>query len=356
MRRGLISWSREEVPIAALDRRISRLQAAMHKEDTGALLAYTSFAQPSAVSWISHFVPYWSEALLVLLPDGGPILLAALTKRVHPWIKEVSHIEQVVMAPRLGVGAVTLLSERISQDAKVGIVGFDSLPWSVAEPLVHAYPGDKLFDASDLFATVRQPADPQERGLTVKALEAVNDALRAIPFDVTKVSEITSSIESSTRLAGAEEVLQRVSPDLAQSGVLARMEGDYPLGKRYAVEVSMAYKGCWVRVTKSIAKDNPSSWAAAEKWFATAMTKLHSATNGILADAPGKMVNWTVEACVGLQPLNVIMAKGRPAAKKLSPGTIAVFSVELELDDGPWHRAVPVYMGNSAIQTVAIAS
>ena len=107
MRRGLMSWSLEEMPVAALDKRVARLQAAMHAKNMGAVLVYTSFAQPSAVHWLTNFTPYWSEALAVVLPEGAPILLASLTKRVHLWIKEVSHLADVVMAPRLGADAVT---------------------------------------------------------------------------------------------------------------------------------------------------------------------------------------------------------------------------------------------------------
>ncbi|MDB5964738.1 MAG: hypothetical protein JWQ72_1238 [Polaromonas sp.] len=357
MRRGLISWSREEMPVAALDSRITRLQTAMRTENIDALLVYTSFAQPSAVNWISNFTPYWSEALLVLLPEGGPMLLASLTRRVHPWIKEVSHIHEVVMAPRLGVGAVALLGERARAGARVGVVGLDSLPWAVAEPLVNAYPGDTLVDASAMFASVRQPADPEERALATKAAGMVDTALKAGPTGAQKVSDVAAAVEAFTRLAGAEEVLQRFAPDLGKSAVLQRMEGDAPLGKRYALEVSVAYKGSWVRASRSVAEDAPSSWMAAEEWFAAATAGLHTAANGKLAlAAPGKLVGWTVEACIGLQPLNVILAQDRPQVMSLPAGSVAVFSVQLELDDGPWHRAVTVFMGDAATQTVVIGA
>ena len=364
MRRGLISWSREEMPVATLDSRIGRLQAAMRAQKMDALLAYTSFAQPSAVNWICHFTPYWSEALLVLLPEGGPVLLASLTKRVHPWIKEVSHINEVVMAPRLGVGAVTLLEDRVPAGARVGVVGLDALPWAVAEPLVNAYPDGRLVDASALFAAVRQPADAEEVALARKAASMVRAALEAVPAGVEKVSEVTAAIEASTRLAGAEEVLQRFAPDLGKSAVLQRMEGDAALGARYAVEVSMAYKGSWVRRTTSVTKgkaDKPASWKEAEQWFAAAVAGLHESSGGKLspgvpgaAAAPGKLLGWTLEACTGLQPLVVVMAQDMTASVALPAGSVAVWSVQLELADGPWQCAAPVRVGGGAVPTTLL--
>ena len=108
MRRGLISWSREEVPPSVLDSRVARLQGEMQAADLGAALVYTSFARPSAVAWLTHFVPYWNEALLVIFPTGAPVLLAAFSKRVLEWIRSVSHLGEVRSAPdlsRRGSGA-----------------------------------------------------------------------------------------------------------------------------------------------------------------------------------------------------------------------------------------------------------
>src|SRR5882757_1274737 len=83
MRRGLISWSRDEVPPAILEGRVARLQEQMRAAELGVVLIYTSFARPSAVAWLTHFVPYWNEALLVVLPTGAPVLLAVLQTRAR---------------------------------------------------------------------------------------------------------------------------------------------------------------------------------------------------------------------------------------------------------------------------------
>ncbi|MES2534322.1 MAG: aminopeptidase P family N-terminal domain-containing protein [Pseudomonadota bacterium] len=346
MRRGLISWSREEMPVAVLDQRLARLQAAMRAENLGAVLAYTSFAQPAAVHWITNFTPYWSEALLVMLPEGAPVLLASLTKRVHTWIREVSHIGEVVMAPRLGPGAVRLLAEKIGADARIGVIGLDSLPWPVGEPLSAAYP-DRVVDAGPMFAALRQPADAEERALAVHAAAIGRAALDAAPAHARQASELTAAIEAAARLAGAEEVLQRIVPDLAGPAALLRMEGDAALGARHAVEVSLAYKGAWVRVTRSIADGPaPASWAAAQAWFDATVAGMGEVRDGQLPiAAPGQLVQWSLEASVGLHPLTVVMAQGRPATVALPAGSLAVFSAQLALEDGHWLCAAPLVMG-----------
>src|SRR6266853_7058288 len=157
MRRGLISWSRDEVPPSVLDRRVARFQEKIRAAKLDAVLVYTSFARPSAVAWLTHFVPYWNEALLVVQPSGAPVLLAAFSKRVHDWIRSVSHLGEVRCAPELGRVAAAFLKERPPEPSRIGVLELDALPWSVAEPLVKSEYG-ALVDATDLFAAIRQPA------------------------------------------------------------------------------------------------------------------------------------------------------------------------------------------------------
>jgi len=344
MRRGLMSWSLQEMPVAALNKRVARLQAAMRAENMGAVLVYTSFAQPSAVHWLTNFTPYWSEALAVVLPEGAPVLLASLTKRVHLWIKEVSHLADVVMAPRLGADAVTFLTDKTAPGQRIGIVGMDSLPWSVANPLFSAMPADKLVDASAMFAALRQPGDSYEHALFDKAANIAANAFKAVPAGAQKVSEVTATIEASARLAGAEELLLRFAPDLAKGVVLQRMEGDASPGATWAVEASVAYKGVWVRLGRSMASGAaPASWTAANQWFDKASKTAGAALSGSSNDqAPGQLISGCLEASTGVHPLSVIAAKGIPPVFALPEGTHAVLSAQLALANGHWYRAGPV--------------
>ena len=157
MRRGLIHWSQEELPVAALDARVARLQSVMRARGLGAVLTYASFAQPAPLQWLCNYVPYWSESLLVVWAQGAPSLLVAGTPRTHGWIRSVSHSGALVAAPKPGVQAAELLGRQLPADARVGVIGLDSWPWSVAEPLLAAGWGARWEDASDLYVSARHP-------------------------------------------------------------------------------------------------------------------------------------------------------------------------------------------------------
>src|SRR5580692_8994868 len=74
MRRGLIARSLVELPDAVFDARLDGVRAAMQAAGLDALVIYTNNTRPAGVSWLTGFVPYWSEAVLVVPRERGPYL------------------------------------------------------------------------------------------------------------------------------------------------------------------------------------------------------------------------------------------------------------------------------------------
>ena len=350
MRRGLISWSRDEVPASVLESRVARLQDAMRAAGLGATLIYTSFARPSAVAWLSHFVPYWNEGLLVVLPTGAPTLLAAFSKRMHGWIRKVSHVGEVQSVSQLGRAAADFLRERSPEGSRIGALELDALPWPVAEPLSNAH-GRRLTDASALFASIRQPADDTEIRLAQRAADIAVKALSSIPPGTARASQVLAAMERSARLDGAEEVLPRLAPDLAAGTALRRLEGDLPLGGRYAVELSIAYKATWARVARCFSSNAPQSWLHAQRWTSDWATRITVDSAG---PPPGVITFWSLEACVGSEPFSVVASAVGPRGT-VSAGTLACFSIKLQLPDGPWLDGAPVVIGSGAPGRLLVA-
>ena len=351
MRRGLISWSRDEVPPPVLEGRVARLQEQMRAAGLGVVLIYTSFARPSAVAWLTHFVPYWNEALLVVFPAGAPLLLAAFSKRMHDWIRSVSHLGEVRSAPDLGRAAAALLMERPPAPSRLGVLELDALPWPVAERISRPEHGGGLVDVTALFASIRQPADEAEIRLAQRAANLTAQALVAIPPRPTRASEVLSALEASARLGGAEEVIPRLAPDLRADATLRRFESDAPLGERFAVELSVAYKATWVRVARCFCNGAPpQSWRRAAEWFsrtAGCLNETNLAPDLATASGapPGRLAAWTVETCLGSPPLSVAACNQASARAALPAGSLATLSLRLVLDDGPWLGAGPLILG-----------
>ena len=91
MRRGLIEWSKTELPESVFDTRIAAMRQAMAAAKIDTLVAYTNFTRPSAVSWLCDFIPYWSECALVVPKAGALTMVSAVSPRGKPWIESTTY-------------------------------------------------------------------------------------------------------------------------------------------------------------------------------------------------------------------------------------------------------------------------
>ena len=303
-----------------------------------ALLVYTNNTRPAAVSWLTGFIPYWSEAMLVVPRDGLPLLVVALTFRVKPWIEQTSRVADVIHTPRIGIETARLIAGRRA-DAAVGVADFDHLPVGIADDLRAAGPRLAMCDASDLFARVRAPADPAEIMLTARASSIAAAALSRIdPGD--RAGEIVAAVEGDARRNGAEEVYVALAPDLGRDRRLLRIEGEPALGPRFSVRASVAYKGSWVRRAVTVDRDGAVPEAAQEA-FADAVARLPSDR------ALSQFSSFLVEGCRIAQPLEALMGSHVAAQRPPVAGAVVSVQASLDVEGQPVIFAAPALIGAS---------
>jgi hypothetical protein len=328
MRRGLIARSLVELPDAVFEARLERVHTAMRAAQCDALVIYTNNTRPAGVSWLAGFVPYWSEALLVVPREGAPYLVAALSFRVKSWIERVSCIGEVLHTPRIGLKAAQQIAAA-RRDAVVGIVDFDGLPAGIADDLREGGPGLVLRDFSAAFAALRAPADPAEIVLTMKAAAIANYALSAAPNDAGLNAGI-AAIERTARNLGAEEVYVAAAPDLDRDCRFQRIEGETVQGKNFALRATVAYKGAWVRVVRSISEPAIARQASIELAKAVAQLPSDRGFSGFKS--------WLVEGCRMSQPLEPLAGSRLGSAAPPPHGALVSVQGVLAIDG----RTVPV--------------
>jgi hypothetical protein len=311
MRRGLIARSLTELPDAVFDARLARVRAAMQREQLDALIIYTNNTRPAGVSWLAGFVPYWSEALLVVPRDGAPYLVAALTFRVKPWIERTSRVGDVLHTPRTGLKAAQQIAA-VRSDAAVGIVDFEGLAMGIADDLREGGPNLTLRDASTLFTALRAKADPAEIALAAKAAAIAHHALAAARGDA--LNAMIAAVESEARQEGAEEIYIAAAPDLERDARFIRIEGEAASGKSFALRATVAYKGTWVRLVRCFCE--PAIVREAATQFAQAVAPLPS-DRGF-----SSFRSWLVEGCRMAQPLEPLMGTRLDAPNPLPPGAL----------------------------------
>ena len=341
MRRGLIARSPDELPDAALDARLGRVRAAMAAARLDALLVYTNNTRPAGVSWLTGFVPYWSEALLLVPCDGEPVLVVALTYRVKTWIERTSRVADVVHTPRIGLEAGRRIAAA-KADAAVGIVDFDNLSAGIADDLRDGGPRLGLRDASALFAQVRAVADAAEIALATRAASIASHALSQIPREGDDLGQMLAAAEAAARQQGAEEIYLAAAPDLSRDHHLRRIEGAVALGPIFAVRASVAYKGSWVRMTRTIGCGQAASEAAVAH-FSIAM-------KGWTGDHElGIFRPWLVEGCRLAQPLEPLRGSRIAPVCVLPSGMLVSAQAHMDFVGTPVLIGAPALVGGDLL-------
>jgi Xaa-Pro aminopeptidase len=351
MRRGLMGWNAEELPIAALGARLARLRAAMNGAGIDAFVLYTNNVRPSAVTYVTGFTPYWSDALLLVGKAGAPAFATALSKRVSEWIKTTDPVSEIVNTPKPGA----LIGERLAKDRsikRVGVLEFDTLPAGLADDMATAAPAVEWVDGTALFAEIRREIDDAERGLIARADALAVAALCEAEAGKAKDSgTLAGLIEKHARLAGAEEAYIAVASDLNAEQRLNRTSEPDPLAERFAVRASIAYKGCWVRRTRTFANDS----AKLDAWFDGVVRSLEAKPiaaqlSARVKELPGaSLKSWIAESCIGSYPLSVVASSRVPDGDAPVDGQFLVLTVELSLNGAPWVSAAPLIVGRQSL-------
>jgi Creatinase/Prolidase N-terminal domain len=339
MRRGLISHSNAELPEAVLDARVERVRAAMMQANFDVLVLYTNNTRAAGVSWLTGFVPYWSEALLVLARDWPPILVVALTYRVKSWIERTSRVADVIHGPRVGQEAARVIAAS-KGDAIVAIPDLAGMPSGIVEDLRAGGPRLVLTDASAMFARLRGAADPAEIALAAKAGWIAHCALaQASEASVAGgcLGTIIAAAEWEARRLGAEEVYIAAAPDLSRDARFRRIEGEASLGASFALRATVAYKGTWLRLVRTFAE--PDAIEEGAHCLAAAAAQLPS-DRGFAGFS-----SWLVEGCRIAQPLEPLLGSRVSGSTPISPGALVSVQGRLTLGGQPMLVGAPALLG-----------
>ena len=342
MRRGLMAWDSDEVPVWVLQDRAERLRASMEADGHDAMILYTNFIRSAAVSHIVGFSPYWADGILLVPREGEPVFATTLSKRVGSWIQSVKPVGDLVNTPMPG----KVLGERLTKLGvrRVAVLELDAFPGGLYAELTAALPGVEFVDGSESFASLRWVCDPIERGLLERADAIARDALKKVRAEMTVIGAVVGAVEVHARLNGAEEVYVAIAPDLDTDRRFLRLSGARVLGRRYAIRATVAYKGSWVRRTQTYSHDSGDQFAIkrADAWF-------HALADGVDKDQPAltqflsnplpdaEVVNLLAEAPVGTRPLDVVASSAKWSwSKPVKRVPALVLSVGLTVDGVPW--------------------
>ena len=249
------------------------------------------------------------------------------------WIQSVKPIGDCVTSPAPGA----ILGKRLAASGirRLGILELDHFPSGLYGDLAEALSGVEIVDGSASFAAARAHGDETELRLLAKADSIARDALDDLALDAcTDVGHAVGAVERHARLHGAEEVYVAIAADLDCDRRFVRLSGSRPLGRRFAIRATVAYKGNWVRHVKSFSHDitDTAIFERADADFNHAFAS--SVSVGEIHFA-GRHAHWLAEAAIGTRPLALVASSENPfEAAGHGPGV--VLTLALTLDGVPW--------------------
>ena len=348
MRRGLISWSKTELPVATLDGRMARAQAAMAKAGIDALAVYSNPARTAGVSWFTTFLPYWNHCVLVLPSKGAHVLVGGFSHRVNDWMKRTSHLDNIIHSPKLGSESGRIIAEH-KTGATVAIPDLDTVPTSVVEGITAA--GAKVVDGTALLAALRAGGDPASTALYFTAAHIAHASLKNASASETDGATVAAQIDGIARRYGAEEVYVGVCKDVAKSRTFVRLEGTCVLADTFALRLTLAYKGTWVRLTRTLSRDPKmqATISAAAEQFAAAVAKLPD-TSAM------KFNSWLAEGCRTTQPLEALAGSMVGEPLDIAPGMVVSVQATIDTPQGVVLTGAPALIGRDGDATALLVS
>jgi hypothetical protein len=290
MKRGLISWDQAQLPPAAFDARLERINQQCDRFDVPAIAAYSDVWRSNDVRYISNFMPYWNRAMALVPRGEKPILLCSLSPRVYPWIKSVTIHEEVIASPSLPQQIAKLCAERGWR--QLGVLDVDGLPSDLHTQLqggsvqIVDIPREKVHGAvSDSELSLYRRA--ARLGRAVLEQEITNSIVSLKDY------ELVARLERNFRRAGAEDLVVWVS-DGRTVPLPARGKA---VGPNTSVTVALEVNGHWVKLSRNVAqRTSPLPPPAGASTHLEKLSGPYS-WEGIssLAEAPGAVVSLQVE-------------------------------------------------------------
>src|SRR5215467_14050098 len=133
LKRGLITWDRNEIAPEAFNQRLHGIRSEMSKSDVPAIVVYSELWRSNQARFLSNYMPYFNRAFLIIPFDQPVTLLCGLSPRVYGWIRSVTTIEDVRPAGNFAKPLFEIAAER--KWSRIGALDFLQFPYDIYKAL-----------------------------------------------------------------------------------------------------------------------------------------------------------------------------------------------------------------------------
>jgi len=252
LKRGLITWDKNEIAPEVFTRRLQGIRSEMSKNNVPAIVVYSELWRSNQARFLSNYMPYFNRAFLIIPFDLPVTLLCGLSPRVYGWIRSVTTIEDVRPAGNFARTLSQLAAERGWE--RVGFLDFEQFPWDLHKAvLAESFEAVPIPSIEELF---RDDTELALRRKTAQMARVIlNDEMLSGAGQT--AHELIGRLERRFRRGGAEDLIVLVTNGKTAP---APPTGE-KLGEHFSVSLALEYRGHWVRISR------PHGFECNDQWL-----------------------------------------------------------------------------------------
>ena len=239
MKRGLITWDREELPPDVFRERLGRVRECAKEASVAAVVVYCDVWRSNDARFLSNFMPYFNRSLLVVPVEGEPILICGLSPRVYPWIRSVTIVDDIRPGKKPANRLVEIASEK--SWTRIAVANYRELPHEMYRELDRS-----VLEVVDI--AIPPSVDANDIDMRKKALAITRPIVNSLEHHAgEKDVHIVARLERALRGAGMEDLVLW----LATAGRSPRPAYGAHVTDRFSVIVGAEYRGHWIALSRS---------------------------------------------------------------------------------------------------------
>ena len=185
--------------------RLERLRERLRSEDMRVALIYGDTYRSDDIAHLTNLCIYWNEGVVAVPADGPPVFLAKLSKRVHPWMRRTSVIEDLRASQKLPELIGTYLHE--VGPGGVGLVDRAWWPAQLVDGITGAATDRAFADLPDAVWSARLVPDELDRADLAHAGGGCAAGIAAASDASGTTAQRLAALELAARGLGARDVV-----------------------------------------------------------------------------------------------------------------------------------------------------
>jgi hypothetical protein len=229
MKRGLVVFDPNETAPEEYKSRLGRLQERLRANGLACGFIYGDVASSGDICYLTNLTIYWNQGVLAVPDQGEPVFLTKLSKRVYPWMRRSSVVNDIRSNPDLARAIVQFCRERLAGcvSPKVGLIDEAWWPESVVANVRASLPEVGFLNIEGVVRDQRTQPSQSELALLGRARSILEDAIDTALAGNQTTEDRWAAVQRISRRSGFLDIVGQCRADPEDGSVSLDVAGQF---------------------------------------------------------------------------------------------------------------------------------